>query len=134
MSQENVEVVRSIFAAWERGDFSSAEWAHPEIEFAFADGPLPGSWTGLNGMAESMRAFLSTWEEWRIEADDYRELDEERVFVLSHFTGRGKASGLDVGQTRAKGAHLFHLRGGRVTRLVAYMDRDQALEAAGLSE
>jgi ketosteroid isomerase-like protein len=31
MSRQNVEIVRSIFAAWERGDYSSVEWAHPEI-------------------------------------------------------------------------------------------------------
>jgi hypothetical protein len=46
MASVNVELVRSIFAARERGDFSSAEWAHPEIEYVVLDGPSPGSWRG----------------------------------------------------------------------------------------
>ena len=115
MSQENVDLVRSIYAAWERGDFSSAEWAHPEIEFVVADGPTPGSWTGLAGMAEGWREFLSAWEEFRVEADEYRELDGERVLVLHHWSGRGKTSGLELGQMRTKAASLFHVRGGKVT-------------------
>ena len=44
MSQ-NMELVRSIFAAWERGDYRSIEWAHPEIEFVFVEGPTPGTST-----------------------------------------------------------------------------------------
>jgi hypothetical protein len=51
MSQENVELVRSIRTAWEGGDYSSVAWAHPEIEFVIADGPAPGRWTGLAGLA-----------------------------------------------------------------------------------
>ena len=104
MASANLDLVRSIFAAWERGDFSSAEWAHPEIEFVIADGPVPGSWTGLAGMAEGWRGFLSAWEEFRVEAEEYRELDDERVLVLAHFSARGKTSGLEVGQIWTKGA------------------------------
>jgi ketosteroid isomerase-like protein len=120
LSQENVEVVRSIFAAWERGDYSSAEWAHPEIAFLIADGPTPGSWTGEAAMAEVWRGALSAFEALRGEADEYRALDDERVLVLMHFTGRGKTSGLDVGEIAMEGLNLFHVRGGRVTRLVLY--------------
>ena len=134
MSQENVEVVRSIYAAWERGDFSSAEWAHPEIEYVLADGPEPGSWRGIAEMAEGWRNFLDAWEEWRGEVDEYRELDDERVLVLFRLIGRGKTSGMELGQMRTEGANVFHVRGGKVTRLVVYWDRERALEAVGLRE
>jgi ketosteroid isomerase-like protein len=134
MSQENVEIVRSIYAAWERGDFTSAGWAHPEIEYVAADGPAPGGSTGLAGMAEAFRDWLSTWEEWRVEAEEYRVLDGERVLVLFHFSARGKTSGLEIAQIWTKGASLFHLCGGQVTRLVQYLDRAKAFEAVGLRE
>jgi ketosteroid isomerase-like protein len=134
MSRENVELVRSIYAAWERGDFSSAEWADPEIEFVIADGPGPGTWRGLAGMAEGWRSFGTAWEDLRQQADEYREVDGERVLALFHYSGRGKASGLELGQIWKKGgATLFHIRGGKVTRLVAYLDRERALADIGLA-
>jgi ketosteroid isomerase-like protein len=127
VASANLELVRSIYAAWERGDYKSTDWAHPAIEYVIADGPEPGSWTGLAGMGEAMRSILSAWEEFRGEAEEYRELDDERVLVLTRRRGRGKTSGLELGQMRAKGAQLFHVRGGKVTRFVTYWDRDRAL-------
>jgi ketosteroid isomerase-like protein len=133
MASANLDLVRSILAAHERGDYSSAEWAHPEIEFVIAEGPTPGTWTGLAGMAEGWRGVLTAWEEFRAEAEEYRELDGERVLVLAQFSARGKRSGLEVGQMRAKAANLFHVRGGKVTRLVFYFDRERALADLGLA-
>jgi ketosteroid isomerase-like protein len=133
VSSVKLDLVRSIYAANERGDFSSVEWAHPEIELVFADGPAPGSWTGLEATAEAWRDFLSTWEGYHVNADEYRELDEERVLVLTHWSGRGKTSGVELGQMSAKGAGLFHVRDGKVTRFVLYFDCERALADLGLT-
>jgi ketosteroid isomerase-like protein len=133
MSQASLDLVRSICAAWERGDYSSAEWAHSEIEYVVPDGPSPGTWTGLAGIAEGTRELLSAWEAYRLHADDYRELDSERVLALVDYSGRGKTSGLELGQMRTNGAALFHIRDGRVTRQVVYYDRERALADLGLA-
>jgi ketosteroid isomerase-like protein len=133
MASANLDLVRSIHAAFERGDWSSAEWAHPEIELVFADGPTPGSWTGLAGMAEGYRGWLSAWEDLRVVVEDYRELDDERVLVLFSARGRGKTSGLELEHMRAKSASLYHVRGRKVTRIVVYINRERALADLGLA-
>jgi ketosteroid isomerase-like protein len=131
---ENLDLVRSIFAAWGRGDFRSAEWAHPKIEVVVADGPEQGRWTGHDGMAEGWRGFLGAWGEYRAEADDYVELDGERVLVLMQHGGHGKASGLGDEQLKTEGANVLHIRDGKVVRLVLYWHRDSALDDLGLEE
>jgi ketosteroid isomerase-like protein len=134
MAPANLELVRSIFGAWERGDFSSTEWAYPDIEFVLADGPDPGRWTGVAAMAGAWRDLTSAWEGLRAEADEYRELDDERVLVLLHHSsGRGKTSGVELRRVQEKGADVFHISGGKVTRLVIYLERDRALADLGLA-
>jgi ketosteroid isomerase-like protein len=136
-ASSNVDLVRSIYAAWERGDWSSADWAHAEIEYVLLDGPTPGTWTGLAGMSEGWGEWLRAWADLRCEADEYRVLDGERVLVLAHFTGRGRASGLQVGEisSPARGfANVWHIRNGKVTRIVNYWDRERALADSGLEQ
>jgi ketosteroid isomerase-like protein len=132
---QNVELVRSIYTAWERGDFSSAEWADPEIEYEVVGERdfQSVSAKGLTEMREAARSRIEVWEQQRIEPDEYRELDGGRVLVLDHYHGRGKKSGLEMEQLGRKGVHLFHLDDGKVTRLVAYGDRDRALSDLGLT-
>jgi ketosteroid isomerase-like protein len=85
-------------------------------------------------MAKVMRDWLSAWEDLRQEAEEYRELDRERVMVYHRFSASEEASGLDLGQMEAEGAAVFHFRGGKVTRIDHYYDRERALEALRLSE
>jgi ketosteroid isomerase-like protein len=129
----NVDLVRSMLAAWEGGDYGSADRADREIEYAMVDGPEPGRWKGVAAMAEAARKGLDAWKDVGFEIEEYRELDDERVLVLHHISGSGKTSGLELGQMRTNGAHLFHLRRGRVTRLVNYWDRERALADLGLA-
>jgi ketosteroid isomerase-like protein len=131
---ENLDLVRSLYAAWERGEFSSNDWADPEIEWVIADGPTAGSWTGVAAMVASFRDMLGAWEDMRVHAQEYRQLDDERVLVLIERSGRGKTSGVEVGQFQTGGACVLYVRGGKVTRLVNYYDRDRALADLGLEE
>jgi ketosteroid isomerase-like protein len=124
MPSPNLDLVRSIFANWERGDFSSVDWAHADMEFVGVDGPEAGSWQGLANIGEGWSTFLGTWVEYHAEADEYRELDDERVLVLMRGHGLGKTSGLKVAHT---GANVFSIREGKVTSLVIYWDRRRAL-------
>ena len=130
----NVDLVRSIFAAWERGDYSSTEWADPEIVFALADGPDAASWSGVDGMADGWHAFRSTWEDFRGEATEYRDLDDEHVLMLAKFTGRAKTSGVDLAQMDTRQASLFCIRDGKVTNLTLYFDPARAYADLGLEE
>jgi hypothetical protein len=68
-----------------------------------------------------------------VEIEDCRELDDERVFVLSRRSGRGKTSEIELDQIRPKGAEVFHFRGGKVTKAIFYFDRERAYAELGLA-
>jgi hypothetical protein len=64
---------------------------------------------------------------FRSQADEYRELDDERVLVLTRRGGRGKTSGLEIERIQSKEAAVWHVRGGKVRKLVIHCDHTRAL-------
>jgi hypothetical protein len=75
---------------------------------------------------------MSPWEDLTVKAEGHRELDDGRILALVRHSGRGKTSGLALEQVHG-GAGLFHIGDAKVTRLVAYFDRANALADLGFA-
>ena len=133
MPSANVELVRSIYTTWKRDDFGSATWAHSDIEVVSVDGPQPGRWRGVNGLADALEQWRGAWVDFQAEAEEFRALSGDRVLVLIRRSGRGKASGVELRGLRTEGAAVFDVHDGKVTRVVNYFDRDRALADLGLA-
>jgi ketosteroid isomerase-like protein len=135
MSQENVEIVRRGYAAWNQREFDQAlELFDPEIEWTFAGGAqLPGTDATYHGHGDVRRfweEFIEPWAQINIEVEEMRSIGDLAVaLVRFRATGRGSGVELDV-----PFVHLFSFRGSKVIRFQAFADRNAAFEAARLRE
>ena len=132
MSQENVEIVRSIFAAWEGGDFTAGgSDLDPHVVFVSRpEFPAFGAYLGREKVADFMRDFLSAWEWTTFEAERLRDAGDTVIADVVQ-RGKGKASGAE---SQIRFFMLFTFRGSKVVRYEAVKDEHEALEAVGLSE
>lgn len=134
MSQENVKIVRQAFESFLEGDREkTAQLVDPAVEFHGTVGGLQEGQVA-HGQPEIDRTFeaedLEAWEERRLEPEEFIDAGDD-VVVLLHEYRRGRGSGVEL---ETKTAIVVAVSGGRVVRIQGYMDRDAALEAAGLSE
>ena len=132
MSGSDWEFLRDVYAQWGRGDFSDGEWMDPEFVMVAGDGPSSGEWRGREAAGAAWGEILNAWEGFSTEAEEFLELDDGRVLVLTKNRGRGKVSGLELGMMATRGANLFTVRDGRAVKLVAYWDRDNAFADLGI--
>jgi ketosteroid isomerase-like protein len=128
---ENLDLVRSIYADWERGDYHRTDWAHPEVEYVQAEGPDPGTTVGVDAVAQRLGEQFRSWQHFKAAAEEIRDLGDGRVLVLVRISGRGKSSGAEI---QGAHAHVLHLRDRKIARFVLYFDRDRALADLGLEE
>ena len=137
MSQENVEIVRRLYAAWLEEDYETVFQTYdPKIRL----NPDPeAAWVGINdeyvghaGVRRYMAAVYQAFEGYRPEIEDIIGLDDGRVLTLAIEHGRGRISGAPTEASRT--AHLWTLRDGKAIQIDLFLDRSRALESVGLEE
>ena len=133
MSQENVEVVRELFDAVSRDDIEAAlRLVRPDGEWVNPDNAMePGTRRGLSGVRTALIALRDSFADLRFDISEMVDL-EKRVLVTGTFSGVGRTSEAAFGpQTFGS---VVTLADGKVQRYEWYLSRDEAREAAGLSE
>jgi ketosteroid isomerase-like protein len=137
MSRENVELVRRINEAFNRGDFEPMfALANPPPEFEYvpnlAFGPdLGGVQRGREGFRRVVEGFWDEFDDPHIELHELIDVGDQ-VFISATFRGRGKQSGAEMSWGPLWAVWLVRDR--RVVRWQGFTDRDAALEAVGLQE
>jgi ketosteroid isomerase-like protein len=136
MSEETVEVIREAVDALNRRDPDAfIAFLSPDVEWEERGDVLPGLRGVYRGRAEVREwfeeAFLEVWESFHLEVEEMTEASDGRVFQGWGFSARGRGSGV---ATELRGWNVFWLADGRVARRQLFWARDEALEAAGLSE
>jgi ketosteroid isomerase-like protein len=127
MARGDVEVVQALFTALDGEDWEAALGAFdPEVEWC----PTEGTFRGLEGVVSSLVEWLEPWDEHHIEPEEFLEAGD-RVLAVIHLTGRGEASGMEIDQ---RFFQVYEVRSGRIVRMVEFVRRAEALEAAGIRE
>ena len=129
-----METVRRTIAILQEGDFGDlfaeglaagdAQW-HPAPELESG-----GTYVGAAGFVEFMDAWTSDFDDWTIELTEVRD-GGDRVLAFARQRAVGRGSGVSVEMDFGM---LVTLRDGVITDTRAYLDRSEALAAAGLQE
>jgi ketosteroid isomerase-like protein len=127
MSQENVEVVRRSLEAYRRGDLDAAlAHVHPKIVWSpYEEPPMHG----VDAVRTYLRRWEGEWEELETTPEEFIDAGEQVVAVI-HFRGRGRGSGIEV---EARSYSVYTVRDDKTVRMEEFIEREDALEAAGLS-
>lgn len=134
MSYGNVEIIREFLEAFNRRDSAAClDAIDPDVEWhPPPDIPYAAVATGRDAMIANWRDWLGAWDDYRFVPEEILEGSEGTVLVFAQESGRGKDSGVEVRSRRITG--VYDLRHGKIVRFKAYLDRAEALQAAGLSE
>jgi ketosteroid isomerase-like protein len=131
MSQENVEIIRRGFEAYERGDIPAMlSDADPDVITYRAD-PAPETYHGPEGFLQAFADWVEDFAEFAATAEEFLDVNDSQILVRVHQRAVGAASGAPI---EADFWFLWTVRDLKVARLDMYARKAEALEAVGLRE
>ena len=133
MSQEWVELVRGGFEAAKRGDLAAFDGlVTPDVVMVQPpEVPDAKSYEGWGAIAEAMDDWPNEWEDFRMDLIEIIDAGGEVAVSVTRQRGRGRGSGIEMD------FEVFYVsrgRNGKLARMEMFFNREQALEAAGLTE
>jgi ketosteroid isomerase-like protein len=134
MSHENVEIIRAHYASFsrlaERDEIHSHVLGYFDQNCEYRPVEEIDAIRGHEALIEWIERWLEPWSSYGEQVKEVIDGGEIMIAAVS-MSGRGRTSGVEI---RQRFFHVFEMREGRILRMREYLDRNSALEAAGLSE
>ena len=132
IEERNVKFVLDGYARFNAGEKEAGLWFYsPDAEYQAArEDPDSAIHRGIDAITRQFQGWLDAYPDLTVEPLEAKASGDQ-VFLWVRFSGHGAESGIPM---EMELAHLITIREGRATRTVEYMDRAEALEAAGLRE
>jgi ketosteroid isomerase-like protein len=130
MSEENVNKIREMYAAFGRGDIPAVlARLHPQIEWWEAENFIyaeKNPYVGPNGVLEGIFMRLGAeWDGFGVSAKQLLDAGDT-VVTEGYYSGTYKKTGKHV---KAQFAHVFTFRDGQVVKFQQYTDTLQFAQA-----
>jgi ketosteroid isomerase-like protein len=130
MGERERALLEEVYAGWGRGDYSRAEFLHPDFEMIFAAGFLDtGVFRGRREAWRGWKEWLDQWETWRYTPTRYVELGDDTIAVFIDMWGVSRTTGVEL---ESQSANLWEFRDGLVRRLTLYAHREDMISQLGL--
>jgi ketosteroid isomerase-like protein len=131
MSQQNVEIVRAAYEAWNAGDVEALREAHdPDVIARYPeDWPEAGPFVGREAVVRQIEQLRQTWD--ASAAEPITDFTDAGDRVIARFVWRGTGHGPAFA---LEGSAVYTMRNGRISLIEYFTDHAEALKAVGLSE
>ena len=135
MSDENVELVRNLYAEWQQGNFwTTTDVYAPDVEWQWSRHTAmlrsgKASYRGLEEIGDAMREWVRDWGLFRLTPEEFIDAGDH-VVVLSEVHAELKEG---RGEVHEHQADVITFRDGKIVRMETFDGRADALKALGLT-